>query len=41
VFHVEVYVGKTKLGAGSGPSKKDAEQKAAAMALKRHRNISE
>jgi ribonuclease-3 len=37
VFNVDVYVGDQKLGSGSGSSKKEAEQKAAAMALRRYR----
>jgi len=37
IFHVEVYIGNTRLGTGSGLSKKDAEQKAAAMALERYK----
>ncbi len=38
VFHVEVYVGGVKMGSGAGLSKKEAEQKAAAMALEHYRN---
>jgi ribonuclease-3 len=33
MFNVVVFSGQDRLGSGSGPSKKDAEQKAAAMAL--------
>ncbi|HWR81815.1 MAG TPA: ribonuclease III [Candidatus Deferrimicrobium sp.] len=39
VFHVAVYVGDQELGSGSGLSKKDAEQKAAAMALERYASL--
>ncbi len=38
VFCVEVYIGGVKFGVGSGLSKKEAEQKAAAMAVERYMN---
>ncbi|MEW5992891.1 MAG: ribonuclease III [Candidatus Zixiibacteriota bacterium] len=41
IFHVEVYIGNTRFGHGSGNSKKEAEQNAAAMALKRYQNSCE
>ena len=39
VFHVEVYISGTQFGTGSGLSKKEAEQKAAAIALERYVNL--
>ena len=41
LFHVEVFVGATRCGIGSGFSKKEAEQHAAAMALERYRQHSD
>jgi len=41
VFCVEVYIGGAKFGTGSGLSKKEAEQKAAAVALERYMSFSE
>ncbi len=38
-FHVEVYIGSTRFGVGSGSSKKEAEQGAAAMALERYQKL--
>jgi ribonuclease-3 len=41
VFCVEVYINGAKYGTGCGLSKKEAEQKAAAMALERYMNFPE
>lgn len=39
IFCVTVWVGENRLGEGSGPSKKEAEQRAAGVALDRLRHI--